>query len=451
MSTLLQTEDPPLDRNRPLEPVPARSPKILMVAFYCSPFKGSDWRVGWGRALQAAQSFRVLVITSEESRADIERYLGENGPIPNLRFVFLGEDKGLSFGKLRLSYLYVNPFSYRKWQRKAYRLAKELHSTQGFDLTHQVNLIGFREPGELWKLDIPFVWGPIGGTQFLPWPFLASGGWKDMLLEGGRSVLNLLQMHFSRKVHSALKRAAVVMVANSHGLETFKRYRPDCIQLLETGLDSVASAPRVSDPGQPLHILWSGEIHFRKALHLLLYALAEIRGATRFEVRILGRGAGLAKAQKLAKELGVEDRCRFLGWLPLDQAMDQSRWADVFVFTSLRDTSGNVMLEAMSQGVPVITFDHQGAGDIVTEQSGIKIPVISPSDATRRFAQALISLGQNRKRLERLSEGAAARAKEFLWERNAKRMAVIYNSVLEEPLRTGATTTVNLNRSYGTV
>lgn len=403
-----------------------------MVAFYCSPFKGSDWRVGWGRAIHAAKSFEVVVITSEESRADIERYVLQNGPIPNLKFVYLGEVTRWPFNKFRFPYLYTNPLSYKNWQRRAYALTKELHSIERFDLTHQVNLIGFREPGELWKLDVPSIWGPVGGTQFFPWQFLSSGSWKDMLLEGGRSAVNLLQLRFSRKVHVALNRSAVVLVANSDAQRSLGRYRSDCIQLLETGLDNVAGNPRVSHRDQPLRILWSGEIHFRKALHLLLHALAKIDGRIRFEVHILGRGAGLFKARALAEKLGVAEQCKFLGWLPLDKAMEQSRWADVFVFTSLRDTSGNVMLEAMSEGVPVITFDHQGAGDIVTHESGVKIPVTSPSDATQRFADALISLGTNREKLATLSQGALLRAEEFLWSRNAEKMADVYRSVLGE-------------------
>ena len=113
--------------------------------------------------------------------------------------------------------------------------------------------------------------------------------------------------------------------------------------------------------------------------------------------------------------------------------MEQSRWADVFVFTSLRDTSGNVMLEAMSCGVPVIAFDHQGAGDIVTEDSGIKLPVTSPRDAVERIAQAIIFLGSNRNHLATLSDGALARAEEFLWERNAEKVSNLYWNILGKP------------------
>src|ERR1700751_1525634 len=65
-------------------------PKILMIAHYCSPYKGSDWGVGWGRAVHAARHCRVWVITSEQSRTDIERYIQRHGPVPNLTFIYQG-------------------------------------------------------------------------------------------------------------------------------------------------------------------------------------------------------------------------------------------------------------------------------------------------------------------------------------------------------------------------
>ena len=407
-------------------------PKLLMVAHYCSPDKGSDWWVGWSRALQAAEHFRVWVVTSTQSRPDIERFIERNGPIPNLTFVYQGLDPaGRLFSRIPVSFLYVNPFSYGSWQKQAAKLAKRLHSEHCFDLTHHVNLLGFREPGTLWELDVPFIWGPIGGTQFCPWKFLGTAGLADFVKEAGRSAANWLQLRYSRKVHRALKNAAVVLVANSDGKRQLGRYRPDSIQLLETGLDFVRAKRTNGAPGQPLRILWSGEIQFRKALHLLLQAVAQIRGTIDFELRILGKGAGLKKAQAMAQKLGLSEKCRFLGWIPLEDAREQSTWADVFVFTSLRDTSGNVMLEAMSRGVPVITFDHQGAGDIVTSESGIKIPVTSPADAVNRLSDAIAALAKDREWLARLSQGAALRAEHFLWQRNAAAMAKVYRSALK--------------------
>ena len=142
---------------------------------------------------------------------------------------------GRLLSRIPISYFYTNPFSYRTWLKKTYGIARSLHARHKFDLTHHVNLIGFREPGHLWQMDIPFIWGPVGGTQSCPWRFLASAGAMDMLKEGFRSAANWTQLRFSRKVRRALKSAAVVLVANSDGKRRLGRHRPDAIQLLKNG------------------------------------------------------------------------------------------------------------------------------------------------------------------------------------------------------------------------
>src|SRR5437764_4764753 len=180
-----------------------RRPRILMTAYYCSPCKGSDWGVGWARAVHAANRFDVVVITNETSRVDIEAYIQNHGPIPHLRFCYTeaGNDKGL-LAKLPKSVLYVNPFLYAGWQRAAMALARLLHEQCRFDLAHQVTLIGYRQPLKLYELGIPFVWGPIGGTQNFPLRFLPSLGLFGALQEGIRNAINSLQIRCSRRVRA---------------------------------------------------------------------------------------------------------------------------------------------------------------------------------------------------------------------------------------------------------
>ncbi|MCU1261953.1 MAG: glycosyl transferase group 1 [Bryobacterales bacterium] len=403
-----------------------------MVSYYCSPFRGSDWGAGWGRAVEAARQFDVTVITSERSRHDVETYLRERGEIQNLRFVYLDSSRMEKIlEKVPASFLYANPFSYARWQKRVARAALKLHAADPFDLAHQVNLIGFRQPGYLYKLGIPFVWGPIGGMQNYPFRFLTAAGPSGAAMELVRSAINWAQMRFSAKVRRAARSAAVVLAANSVAKRSIRKHQGrEALLLLDVGIDAVQPKQPSGDRPGHIRILWSGELIPRKAIHLLLSALGSVRNEMSFELKVLGRGPLLSKALSMASELGIEDRCQFMGWLPRAEAAAQSEWADVFVFTSLRDTSGTVMIEAMSRGVPVICFDHQGARDIVTKKSGIKLPVTNPKDAVRRLAGALQTLAENRDLLNELSGGAAERAKEFLWSRNGSRMALIYRSVL---------------------
>jgi hypothetical protein len=47
--------------------------KVLLMAYECSPYRGSEWAVGWGRLLQAARAVETHVVTSEANFAALER------------------------------------------------------------------------------------------------------------------------------------------------------------------------------------------------------------------------------------------------------------------------------------------------------------------------------------------------------------------------------------------
>src|SRR6202142_1555555 len=137
-----------------------KPPRILILAHSCNPEIGSEPGLGWNWVSQTGKQFSSWVICDEAyNRAAIERYMVRVGPIANLKFVFVPPSqtenriKHLPGGFYPASNLGDPP---------ALRIAQDCHDRIHFDLVHQLNWNGFREPGYLWKLDAPFVWGPVG-------------------------------------------------------------------------------------------------------------------------------------------------------------------------------------------------------------------------------------------------------------------------------------------------
>jgi glycosyltransferase involved in cell wall biosynthesis len=404
--------------------------RALLLAYCCSPYHGSEDGAGWNRALGAARYCDTWVICEEKKFApSIRRYLSEHGPLPGLEFVFVPER---FWAPLLWRIPGAGYLSFNWWHRRALRVAERLHAQHRFDLVHQVNGIGFREPGYLWKLDAPFIWGPVGGTQNYPWRFLLQAGVRVAVSEGVRNICNWLQLRLSWRVRRAARKSVAVLTANSTGQRDFHRaYGIRPLLMLDAGIRAVsADVPPTPDPDQPLRILWAGGLWPRKALQLLLHALARLPHHVGYELRILGDGSLRKKWQRLATVLKVEHNCRWIGWVPFEEIAKQYRSADVFIFTSLRDTSGNVMLEALAAGVPVVCLDHQGAHDIVTPECGIKIPVQNPRQVVDDLARAIVRLAQAPAERRRLSRGALERAREYLWSQQAEHMAALYEEVL---------------------
>ena len=235
-----------------------RRPRVLQLSYACSPSRGSEAGIGWHRAVQSAKHFDTWVICEEHEFADeIRRYLDAHGDVPGLHFVFVPINRReWVMGNVHHILWYA---VLRRWHRQAFRVARQLHEQIGFDLVHQLTFSGYREPSYLWKLDVPFVWGPIGGTQNYPWRFLLSAGIRGALTEGCRNVMNRLQLRMNRRVARAARKAAVVLAASSTNQRDFARAHGITLPVLcDVGIKALADIPCKTRRQEPLRLLWSG-------------------------------------------------------------------------------------------------------------------------------------------------------------------------------------------------
>jgi glycosyltransferase involved in cell wall biosynthesis len=320
---------------------------------------------------------------------------------------------------------------YRLWHRRVFRRAQHLHAQRPFDLVHHVSFCGYREPSDGWRLGVPFVWGPIGGTQLFPVRFLNQLDPLGAVRELIRNVANYCQLRLDRRVRRAARSAASVLAANGEvacGLREV--IGVDAVVQLETGVDGADPAAlarrRVRDDSQPLRILWSGRLQPWKGLPLLLRALAKLPTECRYTLRVLGQGPCQRRWQRLAARLCVDANIEWAGWPEYPDQLTHYQWADVFTFTSLRDTSGTGLLEALAAGAPIIGLNHQGAADVMNERCAIAVPASTPAAAIDGFRDAVARLAADRGLLRLLSDGAVRRAEDFAWDRQWNVLREIY-------------------------
>jgi glycosyltransferase involved in cell wall biosynthesis len=84
----------------------------------------------------------------------------------------------------------------------------------------------------------------------------------------------------------------------------------------------------------------------------------------------------------MASDLGIADRVTFTGWLAADAASQRLRAADVFVYPSLREPGGTVVLEAMASGLPSIVADWGGPGEYIADGTGLRVSIESSEAST---------------------------------------------------------------------
>lgn len=406
--------------------------RILITAYACNPRSGSEHAVGWGFIRALAEKHRLVVIAEEEKcRADVEAWLADHPDYKSrIEFHFICKRRGRLLRKIwPPSYYYF----YRRWHMAAYALAKRLHTQEPFDLAHQLTMVGYREPGYLWKLGIPFVWGPIGGMGRFPGRFMTSLGPYGAVYYTAYNLINAWQERFSLRPRQAARAAGAALVAATPEDQagTQKFWGRASHLMAEVGLPDVGHVtPARRNHGEPLRIVWSGLHIPRKALPLGLRALAMLPKHIHWRLDVLGRGPQSSKWARLAKELGIAGQCHFHGWIERDAALNVMASGHVMLITSLRDLTSTVTIEALAQGMPVVCLDHCGFSAAIDDSCGIKVAVTTPDNVVTDLRDALVALDNEPHRL-RLSEGALVRAQNYAWEHKASQMERIYRNAME--------------------
>lgn len=429
MSQATASIQPPPFEN---QAIPARRPRVLISAYACHPESSMESRLAWRRAVLAADRHDVTVICGPAFSADeLARFADEQGLADRLRFYSIGHDRcgGLLVGTRCLYYA-----GYSRWQRRVLALAKRLHAETPFDLVHQVNYCGYREPGVAWRLGVPYVWGPVGGTQSFPVRFVRYAGILGGARELFRNALNFYQLRYSRRVGRAAKAASTIISATSRCQQDLLRARGIRTEReLETGLDCPIGPPRAArDSTQTFRVLAAGRLEPWKGLPLLIQAVAALPTRVPIRVRVLGDGSQRDAWKRLAERKLVADRFEFVPWPSYRDTLTHYRWADALAFTSLRDTSGTGLLESLASGAPIIGLDHQGAADVMTDKCAIRVPVDSPRRVVDAFADAITRLSDDPALWLRLSRGAQQRAGDFDWDSRAERTNELYARVIRE-------------------
>ena len=407
--------------------------KILVNCYACSPYKGSEPGMGWNFVSSLAHHNELHIITESKFKKDIDKYFDEHPEEKEYyNFYFIEKERHKKLRKIWPPSYY---WFYKKWQKEAYKLASRLIDKERFDIIHQLNMVGYREPGYLWKIkDIPFVWGPIGGFNITPWNMLPSMGLYGIVFYGCRNAINLWQMHTMQRVKKAMMRANAIIAATQDCKDAIKRlYGKDSTIISEVGLVGKEKTDiTIRKDNEPLRICWSGQHTPGKSLNLLIEAMGKIKDAN-IELHVIGKGRETGKWQKKAKALGVNNIVWY-GWIERSRALSIMKESHVFIITSMCDLTSTVILEALSFGLPVVAMDHCGFSNVLDSNCGIKIPVTCKSQITDDLANAIIKLESDEQGRMKLSEGAILRAKDFAWEEKARTLDNIYKQIANETL-----------------
>ena len=396
---------------------------------------GSEPGMAWNWVNNLAKFCELYIITEGEFRDRIEEVVPTLEQGKNMHFYYNPVSEEIrkmcwNQGDWRF-YKY-----YKEWQWKTYLMAKDICKVEKMDVLHQLNMIGFREPGYLWKLSkengVPFVWGPIGGLKQFPTAYLKEAGLKMQLFMRLKNFLNIWQLKHEKRVDEALKTAKLLISSIPDSYRALKKYKGlESIVIPETGcfLSEDISTSRFDT--EEFHIMWVGKFDFRKQLPLALQAVALAKNP-KLKLDVYGSGSvgQVEMAKRMGEELGISQQVIWYGNQKNDVVMEAMRKAQLFFFTSVNEDTSTVVLEAVSNRLPVVCFDACGMSAVIDASVGRKIALSQPSQSAHDFARILNELEGNRALLKQLSENCRQRQMELSWEVKARKVVEEYKRIV---------------------
>lgn len=404
---------------------------ILINAYACAPNWGSEQGMAWHWIIELAKMHNLYVITEGEWKKEIEEAIALLDVKDNIHFYYNPvSDKIRTMcwnqGDWRF-YWY-----YRKWQKKTLAIARQICNEHRIDIIHQLNMIGFREPGYLWDIyDTHYIWGPVGGMEIVPLKYLSGMPISKKIKYIVKNMLNHLQIRYSARVCKAIHRADIVIAATQGTYNSFvKLHHIKPVYMNEAGCTISEQHTAHNFNKDQLDILWVGRFLDTKKLDIAIRTIAKVKDLPVF-LHIVGSGSDTENAmyQQMADKMGISNNIKWYGKLANKKVQEMMNQMDLFLFTSVLEGTPHVVLEAITNCLPILCIDTCGQGQLVNESIGWKVPLTNPQQNSTDFAAILRHIIINRDEIKQKSDNCKQRQRELSWENKLVTMNKIYQQL----------------------
>lgn len=176
-------------------------------------------------------------------------------------------------------------------------------------------------------------------------------------------------------------------------------------------------------------ILYIGRLVYEKGVQHLISAMPKIiNGYNDTKLIIGGKGGMYDELREQAKNLGIENKVYFTGYLSSKEVQKMYKSADIAVFPSTYEPFGIVALEAMLAGVPTVVSDIGGLNEIVDHGiNGMK----SYAGNSNSIADSVLALLYNHQLCNNIVKNAKTKVKqEFNWNKIAQDTFFTYEKAI---------------------
>lgn len=263
-------------------------------------------------------------------------------------------------------------------------------------------------------------------------PYIVSLRGSDVPLYDRDSKTLMILHRVTRSISHQIWRGASSVFAVSHGLRKLAQESfPDVsVGVIHNGVDVIdqATLGGRTQENSRLRLVCVSRLIPRKGIADLLQALALIKNVE-CELTVVGEGPIVGELEKLAAELGISERARFVGYKSAEEVRQYYIDTDAFILPTRSDAFANVILEAMAAALPVIATNVGGVAEAVVDgETGIVVEPRQPD----QLAAAIQVLADDRTLAERYGRSGRERVRRFFtWAINSDRYVEAYYEACE--------------------
>ena len=410
--------------------------RVLVSAYQCGVGMGSVSQIGWEWYSRLSYSCEVTLLTHVRNRPALQ---AKSAPLADSSIVFIDTEwfagplyrlASKCFPRSEHPRFLISSLDFFVYDWLALRQTRQLQKQgQGWDIVHAVTPVSPLAATHLYKLGIPLILGPWNGGLSSPTTFPEIMKAESKWLYPVRNIGVLIN-----RLIGTFRHAALILTATQSTLAAIPaRYRAKCRFMLENGVDlnlfKAAPWPEQPSATQPLNVVFVGRLLPVKGVSMLLSAIQALDFPV--QLTVVGEGSERSALEQTALELGIADKVRFTGNLPLDAIADVVRLGHVFCLPSVRESGGAVLLEAMAVGRPVIAIDFGGPAEIVDEGVGVLLPATGKDAVVKGLIEELESVRHNPELWRnRGQEGRRRIEANYSWDAKVAGALVYYHELM---------------------
>jgi hypothetical protein len=275
---------------------------ILVHTWWFSRYKGSEFSVAYNFVTEMSRYHHLYVIVESCSYQFGDYSEFSEYSIENCEFIFIKPDFLTRFFDLLHKHgtsviaAWSSYLAFNLWERQLYRYIKKASFFDSIDLIHYLGPVGYHEPGYLYRLNKPYIWGPVSGFENVNRELL-NHYLSGKALIRIKNILNTITLYCNMRLKSVMKKADIVIAATKSNKKIIEKifdprfllYFPEnLMRITENEIISENSLEEKYTNINRITIVWCGSLVSRKMPNMLIDSISQCKNQDKFDVLLIG-------------------------------------------------------------------------------------------------------------------------------------------------------------------